>query len=72
MCSEVVHDRYLAFFQARRQHLHHVGLEDTGGRRSLYGQRVGPITSMVMLDSKVVFLPRLRGTLSRSRSPLGA
>jgi hypothetical protein len=32
----------------------------------------GPIPSQLMLESSVVFLPRLRGTLRRNRSPRGA
>src|SRR5215203_2574627 len=39
MCSEVIHDHYLSFFEAGRQHLLYVGLEYPSGGRSLYGQR---------------------------------
>jgi hypothetical protein len=63
----------LAFFQARQEHLLYVvGLKYPGGGRSFPTLSDGPIPESVMLESSVVFLPRLLGTDRYSRSPLGA
>lgn len=53
VCRGVVHHHHLAFAQGRPQYLLRVGLEDPGGGSAFHGQRVGPIPSMVMLESRV-------------------
>src|SRR5215216_3586990 len=68
---EVVHHHDLPRSQSRCEHLLYVGLEDPGGGDPFYGQRRPHPTEQLMLESRVVFLPRLRGTGSCKRSPVG-
>ncbi len=73
VCSEVVHHHDLTRTQARHEHLLDVvGLKYPSGSGPFYGASDGPIPSVVMLESTVVFLPRVRGTGRYRRVPLGA
>src|SRR5215204_6129949 len=67
---EVVHHYDLPRSQSRCEHLLYVGLEDPGVVAPSTAKD-GPIPQQLMLESRVVFLPRLRGTGSCKRSPVG-
>jgi len=71
MSPQVVHHYYLARTKTWNQRVLYISLEDFGGGCSSTTSE-GPIPSVVMLESSVVFLPRLRGTDNCSLSPLGA
>jgi hypothetical protein len=59
MRPQVIHEHYLSLFRLRSEHLPYVGFEDTGRGCSLYGKRRSHPSYPVMLESSVVFLPRL-------------
>ena len=61
MSGEVIHNHQLTSTQHGRQYLPYIYLEDLAVGRTFYSKR-WPIPSMLMLQSSVVFLPRLRGT----------
>jgi hypothetical protein len=59
---EVVHDHNLSRAQVWQEDLLQIGLERLGVDRAYAMAAEGPMPSTSMLASKVVFLPRLRGT----------
>ena len=60
--GQVVHHHHLASAQSWREDPLHVRLEDLAPLAAPSTASEGPIPSMLMLESSVVFLPRLRGT----------
>jgi hypothetical protein len=61
MCRQVIHHHDLAGLERWQEHPLDVGLK-TSRVVLPTTARHGPIPSSVMLASRVVFLPRLRGT----------
>ena len=57
--------------KARDKNFLDVGLEDDHGSHPFDCSRHGPIPSAVILASRVVLGPRLRGTEQHALSPLG-
>src|SRR5215211_5402987 len=67
---QLIHDEHLPFFQFGKEDLLQIGFETSLVVEPSTAIE-GPIPSTVMLAKSVVFLPRLRGTDSFRRSPLG-
>src|SRR5215213_11371720 len=68
--AEVIHNHNLSRPQAWGEHFFEVSLENTSRSVAPSTARAGPIPSTLMLASKVVFFPRLRGTEQYARFPV--
>jgi hypothetical protein len=70
--AEIVHHDHLSGAEGGREEPFDEGLENATLVVGPTTATHGPMPSVVMLASSVVFLPRLRGTEQSARSPLGA